>query len=109
MLTLIKLVHTVVWGFFVACIIAVWFFAWDAKFLYATLSIVVVLIEVIVLACNGFHCPLTPLAARYTEERRANFDIYLPEWLARWTKWIFGSLFAGGVMFTVVRWATTVS
>jgi hypothetical protein len=29
------------------------------------------------------RCPLTGIAARYTDDRRDNFDIYLPPWLAR--------------------------
>ncbi len=31
-----------------------------------------------VLAANGGRCPLSDLAARYTDERASNFDIYLP-------------------------------
>ncbi len=42
----------------------------------------VMLVEVAVLAFNGMRCPLTDLAARYTDDRRDNFDIYLPLWLA---------------------------
>jgi hypothetical protein len=37
-----------------------------------------VLIECIILAANQGRCPLTGLAAGYTEQRTANFDIYLP-------------------------------
>ncbi len=44
----------------------------------------------------------TDLAARYTEDRRGNFDIYLPVWLARQNKTIFGTLFlAGGLVHPV--------
>jgi hypothetical protein len=102
-LTAIKLAHTIIWGFFVACIVAVWAFAWRGSLLAATMSIGIVLVEVIVLVMNHFHCPLTPIAARYTDDRRANFDIYLPEVLARRTKLIFGSLYAGGIVFTLAR------
>jgi hypothetical protein len=41
---------------------------------------------VLVLLFNGMRCPLTAVAARHTDDRRDNFDIYLPEWLARWNK-----------------------
>ncbi|SDR59402.1 hypothetical protein SAMN05519103_06411 [Rhizobiales bacterium GAS113] len=104
MLTSIKVAHTIAWGFFVACIGAVWVFAWSGKLLHATLSIGIVSVEVIVLVLNGLHCPLTPIVARYTDNRRANFDIYLPEWLARHTKVIFGGLYAGGIVFSLARW-----
>ena len=62
------------------------------------------LVEVLVLVVNGWRCPLTSLAARYTDDRRANFDIYLPLWLAANNKRIFGTLFVGGLVFSVWRW-----
>jgi hypothetical protein len=46
------------------------------------------MIEVAVLVLNRMRCPLTGIAARFTEDRRANFDIYLPLWLARYNKQI---------------------
>ena len=42
------------------------------------------------LAVNHMRCPLTDLAARYTVNREDNYDIYLPPWLARHNKQIFG-------------------
>jgi len=61
--------------------------------------------EVAILAMNRWRCPLTSVAERYTHNRRANFDIYLPEWLAKYNKEIFGALYAVGVMFAVARCA----
>ncbi len=49
-------------------------------------------------------CPLTPIAARYTNDRRPNFDIYLPERLARHNKSICGAVYVGGLLFTLARW-----
>ena len=60
--------------------------------------------EVFILAVNRWRCPLTAVAARYTADRRPNFDIYLPEWLARHNKGIFGTLFVLGLLFTLARW-----
>lgn len=70
----------------------------------AAVLIVVVLVEVIILFINGMRCPLTAVAARYTDDRRDNFDIYLPLWLARYNKSIFGSLYIAGVAYTLARW-----
>ena len=56
------------------------------------------------LLLNGWRCPLTSMAARYTADRRANFDIYLPEWLAEHNKTIFGALYLVGVVFALVHW-----
>lgn len=104
MLAAIKVAHTIVWLFFVACIVAIWAFAWSENLRHATWSIGIVLVEVIALAMNDLRCPLTPIAARYTVDRPANFDIYLPEYLARHSKLIFGGLYAGGIVFTFARW-----
>ncbi len=104
-LNAIKLLHTVVWAGFAGCIVAIPVLTLQDRFHLAGVLALVVLGEVVVLALNRWHCPLTPIAARYTEDRRANFDIYLPEWLAKYNKEIFGPLYAAGVVFLVVRWA----
>ena len=101
----VKLVHTAVWAFFAFCVLAIPVFAWRADYRDASLLIVIVFIEVLVLGFNGWRCPLTPIAARYTDDRRHNFDIYLPAWLARHNKLIFGVLYVAAILFTLVRWA----
>ena len=101
----VKAIHTLVWGFFAGCILALPIAAWRGNFDLATVLIGIVLVEVAVLATNGMRCPLTAVAARFTDDRRDNFDIYLPVWLARYNKLIFGWLFAAGLAFTVARWA----
>jgi len=68
-------------------------------------QVAVVAGEVAVLAFNNGRCPLTSLAARYTADRRDNFDICLPQWLARHNKLIFGTLYVTGVALALVRWA----
>jgi len=77
---------------------------WRGHFRWAAGLSALVLVECVVLAANHFRCPLTDLAARYTEERGANFDIYLPEWLARHNQNIFGALFVAGGLLTLWRW-----
>jgi hypothetical protein len=104
-LRMIRLVHTVVWAFFAASIAAIPVFAWAGRYRHAVVFIAVVFVEVAVLVVNRWRCPLTGVAARYTEDRRDNFDIYLPEWLARCNKQIFGTLYVLGILFTLVRWA----
>ena len=104
MLTLIKLGHTVVWAVFVGCILGIFVFAHDARFVWAFVLIAVVMGEVIVLALNAMRCPLTAIAARYTTDRAENFDIYLPRWLARHNKTIFGTLYVAGIAYTLGKW-----
>jgi len=100
----IKLVHTVVWAFFAGCILAIPVLAWRNLIAAAWWLSAVVLLEVLVLAMNRLRCPLTAVAARYTPERQDNFDIYLPLWLARYNKEIFGSAYVLGVLYTLAAW-----
>ena len=102
----IKLVHTLAWAFFVAAIVAVPLAAWRNRFGWALVAAIVVAVEVAVIAFNGMKCPLTPIAARYTDDRRDNFDIYLPLFVARYNKEIFGTLYVAGLVFALVRWIT---
>ena len=103
-LRLIKFVHTVVWAFFAGAILAIPVVAALGQFTWVAILTVLVMVEVIVLAANGLRCPLTGIAANYTEDRRANFDIYLPLWLATWNKQVFGALFVSGLVFAFARW-----
>ena len=103
-LLIVRAVHSLVWLFFVVCIAAIPIAAWHGRFGTAALFAGVVALEVAVLALNHMRCPLTTIAARYTQNRRANFDIWLPEWLARNNQRIFGTLYVAGVAFAVVRW-----
>lgn len=100
----VKLIHTVVWTFFAGSIVAIPLVASFSKYRAASLLIGIVFVEVLVLALNRMRCPLTGVAARYTDDRRDNFDIYLPEWLARHNKLVFGLLYVAGIVFTIARW-----
>ena len=96
----IKLLHTAVWAVFAGSIIAIPVFAAMGRVTVAWALVGFVFLEVLVLLLNRMRCPLTDVAARYTPERRDNFDIYLPLWLARNNKRLFGGLYAVGVAVT---------
>jgi hypothetical protein len=100
-LALIKLVHTIVWAF-LACAIAVLPYLMLRRPRLAKWLLAILLIESLVVTINGMRCPLTNLAARYTTEQRANFDIYLPIWLAKYNVVIFGAWFAADLLFAAV-------
>lgn len=104
MLIAIKLVHTVIWAFFAACIFAIPIIGLRRRFKWALTLSALVLMECGILALNHGRCPLTGMAARYTLERADNFDIYLPDWLARRNKVIFGTLFVIGEIVVLWRW-----
>ena len=101
-LRFVKLVHTIVWASLATCTIAIPVLAWQREFAWAFALIGVLLVESLLLLMNDWRCPLTDIAARYTSERRDNFDIYLPEWLARHNKAIFGELYLLGIVYTLV-------
>ncbi|MFN7932984.1 MAG: hypothetical protein U0R19_06630 [Bryobacteraceae bacterium] len=100
----IKLLHTAVWFFFVLCILAIPVSAALRQFQTTAICSAFVLLECLILACNQGHCPLTPIAARYTENRAPNFDIYLPVPIARHNKTIFGALFLAGETYALWQW-----
>ncbi|MCO5275484.1 MAG: hypothetical protein M9900_11275 [Flavobacteriales bacterium] len=89
----IKVVHTAIW----AVLSTVIFYL-----LYAVITgrldqwfwwgLGLVGIEVLTLLAFGMSCPLTVLARRLSGSQRANFDIYLPEWLARHNKTICSAI-----------------
>jgi len=103
----VKFAHTLIWALFAGCILVLPFVAWRRNFIAAAVLIAVIFVEVLVLMVNGLRCPLTDVAARYTEDRRDNFDIYLPIRIARYNKLIFGSLFVAGILFTIAMWGLT--
>ena len=105
-LVAIKLLHTLIWAIFAACIFGLPVAAVARRFDWAGILSALVLIECLVLALNRARCPLTGLAARFTSERTDNFDIYLPKWLARHNKRIFGGLFTVFELFVIWRWLT---
>lgn len=103
-LRMVKLAHTAIWGFFVACILGAPLAAWHHHFALAAVLLGVVAIEGLVLWLNKGACPLTGIAARYTAQREENFDIYLPRWLARHNKRIFTPLYLFGAACTAFLW-----
>jgi hypothetical protein len=94
-LTVIRMLHTTIWGFFASSIVAIPIATLRGELDAALWMSLFVWGEVGVLLLNRMRCPLTIVAARYTDDRADNFDIYLPRWLARHNQLIFGTLFVG--------------
>jgi hypothetical protein len=108
-LVVVKVVHTIVWAIFAACIVAIPVASALGEHRLAAWLVAIVAVEVLVLLLNRMRCPLTAVAARFTDDRSDNFDIYLPEWLARYNKHLFGTLYAAAVAFALVQWLRTPS
>ena len=103
----VKILHTLIWAFFAGCIIAIPITSLYGRHRIAISLVAVVFLEVLVLLFNKWSCPLTGVAARYTEDRRENFDIYLPRLLAKYNKHVFGTLYAAGTVYALLAWYQT--
>lgn len=97
----VKLVHTLIWAVLAGCILAIPVVAYTGRVEIAGILIGIVFVEGIVLLVNGWRCPLTDVASRFTSNRSDNFDIYLPVWLAKYNKGIFGTLFIISLLYTL--------
>ena len=106
MLVIIKLLHTLIWAVLAGCILALPVLGMARRFRQAAIISAIVLGECAVIAVNRGRCPLTDWAARFTANRAANFDIYLPGWLAQYNKLIFGTLFVLGELVVAGAWLT---
>lgn len=103
-LFLVKTAHTLIWSFYVWIIGYVLFAGATGPITpLVWVAVGLIFLEGIILMANGGSCPLTPLAARYTDERGDNFDIFLPSWLARYNKWIFTPIALAGILLVVYR------
>ena len=98
------MLHTLVWSLLAGCVLAIPIAAIRQQFRAAATLIAIIIVECVVLGANGGRCPLTDWAARFTSDRSANFDIYLPIWLAQYNKAIFGTLFAINTAIVLWRW-----
>src|SRR5688572_16677170 len=90
----VKIIHTSIWIFFNVVIMYLSYAVIVNKVdVLVWLSIAIMILEGFVLLSFRGTCPLTLMARKYTTSTKANFDIYLPEWLARYNKLIYTSLF----------------
>lgn len=103
-LRLIKIIHTIIWAFFVSIIFYVVYSGFSGNItLYTWIAIGLVVGEGLVLLLFRMFCPLTVLARRYSDAPEANFDIFLPGWLAKYNKIIFTTIFLIGLVVVLIR------
>ncbi len=103
-LVAIKLLHTAVWAVLAGCILALPITGQLHRSDWAIILTVIIFVECAVLALNKGRCPLTNLAARLTDDRADNFDIYPSNWVARHNKAIFGTLFVVNELIVLWFW-----
>ena len=102
----IKTIHTIIWLFFNVVIFYLLYAVVAGnidKWVWIGMSLFV--LEAIVLLIFKMKCPLTVIARRYSDSLKDNFDIYLPNWLARYNKIIYSAILAIVVIMLIYRLA----
>ena len=103
-LTAVKIVHTLIWLFFVTAIFYILYSGISNKItVYTWIAIGLVIVEGVVLVLFKMFCPLTLIARKYSDSEKDNFDIFLPNWLARHNKIIFTTIYLVGVIIVLIR------
>lgn len=103
-LFVLKLIHTFIWLIFAVAIFYVLFsgiFNIVNTLTWACIGLVIG--EGIVLIIFKMFCPLTLLAKKYSNSDKDNFDIFLPNWLARHNKLIFTAIFIISLLIVLFR------
>jgi len=100
----IKSIHTLIWAFFVVVIFYVFYSGMTDKVnTYTWIGIALVIGEGFILLAFKMFCPLTLMARKYSDSEKDNFDIFLPNWLARHNKVIFTSIFVFGLVMVIYQ------
>lgn len=100
----LKVLHTVIWAFYALTILYILYAAIvDRIGTLLWIGVALVVVEGVILLINGGRCPLTRLAEKYTDQDDANFDIFLPKWLAENNKAIFTPVFLAAIVLVIYR------
>lgn len=92
-LKLIKILHTTIWVFFNVVIFYLLYAVIANKIdKWVWICIGLILLEGIILIIFKSICPVTLLARKYSDSTKENFDIYLPNWLAKYNKLIYSTI-----------------
>lgn len=100
----IKVLHTVIWIFFnVVIFYLLYAVVTDQIDYWVWIGLGCFLAEGIVLLIFKNYCPLTVWARKYSNSTRDNFDIYIPNWLARHNKLIYTSLLGFVILILIYQ------
>ena len=103
-LLIVKIIHTIVWLFFNVVIFYLLYAVIVNKIdKWVWICIGLVLIEGLVLLLFKMFCPLTIIARKYSDSTKDNFDIFLPNWLAKHNKLIYTSIFVVAILILIYQ------
>lgn len=107
-LVLIKIIHTVIWIFFNVVLFYMFYAVIINKIdKWVWICIGLILMEGLVLMVFKTMCPITIIARKYSDSTKDNFDIFLPNWLARHNKLIYTTFFIFILLLLFYRMLTT--
>lgn len=103
-LLIIKIMHTGVWIFFNAVLFYLFYAGITGRItLWVGVGLGLFALEGVVLLLFNKTCPLTIWARRYSASTRDNFDIFLPNWLAKYNKLIYTILLVFAILLLLYR------
>ena len=101
---LIKTIHTIIWLFFNVVIFYLLYAVIVNKIdKWIWICIGLIVLEGIILIVFKSVCPVTLIAKKYSNSTKDNFDIYLPNWLARYNKKIYSIIVLIAVVILIYR------
>ena len=103
-LVYVKLLHTLIWIFFNVVIFYLVYAVIVNKIdKWVWICIGLIVLEGLVLLVFKRMCPVTLIARKYSDSQKDNFDIYLPNWLARHNKLIYTTIVGIALVILVFR------
>ncbi|MFC1907218.1 hypothetical protein ACFLW8_03935 [Chloroflexota bacterium] len=103
----IKLFHTFIFFFMVACLAYILYSGITATFNWVLfLALIAILLEGVALLLNEGRCPLTSLAERYGAEKGAVTDNFLPPVISRNVFKVSSVIVVAGVILLAIRYFT---
>jgi len=106
-LTSIKIIHTIIWILFNVVIFYLLYAVITNKIdKLVWIGVGIILLEGIVLLLFRKMCPITLIARKYSDSPKHNFDIFLPNWLAKNNKLIYTIIFIIIICILIYRITT---
>jgi hypothetical protein len=100
----IKLLHTIIW---IAFNVIIFYFVYtviiDEVNAWTWICLGLIGLETLTLMLFKTICPVTLIARKYSNSKKDNFDIFLPNWLARHNKLIYSVIVFIGIAFLIYR------
>jgi hypothetical protein len=103
-LPFLKVLHTLVWAIMTIANLMAFYFAFIGRFdLWFWIPATLLAIEIAVMLSNHMKCPLTNAIEKQTNDRSANFGIYLPGWMAKYNVRIYAILLPIEALIVIIK------